>query len=314
MMDTLIFNPFLEWVTGIINDLVNAIMLIAMSFNNVALVLLTWAPVVQTMLIIQGVATAVLIIKAGFDGLTRYIIELNPSDEPPLTYGIKVGAAAAVIWLVPIIVRFTVDVGALLTNDFRVGFQATQLSGGQEIYIIAGAMAGLASIVTTGPVALLIGALIGTGLAILVLLVVLQLGRRASEIAVMVFFGPPAAINITSADQSMFKTWARYLVALVATQALQMIMLAVFLNALLTGLGAAGVVIPTGGMSGIAGVVGVATVQLTELVVVIGLGLMVLKLPKIGDQMAHTINPTGAASLGMQSASMGFMMVRGFGR
>lgn len=295
-----ITNWFDQWLVDLFGALFDLVAKVLISVGTLSSALIHWAPVVDAMLTVQVFATAVLGLKVGLDIYSRYILQLSGEDGDPLdAVLIRAGAAAALIWSIPLAVSLAVDIGNKLTSDVLTNSSA----GAAATLKAADVMKRLVAmaIVASNPTGMLVLAVIQLFLSVALAVIFFQITKRSVELAIMVFIGPVLALNFASPDRSLFGAWVRQLLTLTFTQALQLWLLNLSIIGLTTGLK----------------IQGFGSDPIHEFVALIAIMSATIALPAFIKQMTHQTSHSGVGALagqaGVQFASLGLRSVAGGG-
>jgi len=196
-------------------------LLISFFGSSLANIMSTAMNVLSLPLVVNGVkyaqvlAFTLLVLKAGNEAFTTYILfENGDPDADPTGLVVRTAQSAAIIAALPWIVnevfvfgsKVALDVSALRTGEMGV----------EDWTFLSGAIVSSLGIIVV---------IFGIIIVIMLLVVAIQASIRGAELALMSILGPIMALNLTAHNRSIWSAWFRQLIIICVSQALQIFML-----------------------------------------------------------------------------------------
>ena len=162
----------------------------------------------------QKLALAILAAKVMSEGIQTYILRQNGDpDSDPTSLIIGTAQSVAVISCLPWIVEQVITFGSKVMTDISsLNYGQIELSGITQV-IIGMAMNGI----LTATVCLII--------IIAFIIIGMQIGIRGAELALMSVLGSIMALNLTSANRSLWSSWFKQIIIICVSPAIQLFML-----------------------------------------------------------------------------------------
>ena len=267
--------------------------------NNLAIIsdVLTWAPVRDTLVVVQSVSTAFLILLIILVVTFRYFLPVLPSEEPPSILGLKALLAVVIIWSIYPLLRELAHVGYLAGGDMLAAAAGAQGNTALEGAHAFSQMATLVAAFVVKPVVgVFIAGIILFSIAILFTIVLINIAKRAVELSFMAIIGPLCAISFALSGQTVFWQWLRHCGALVLGMIVQNLGLFLTVRLMISGGGDLG---------------GGQRLPATVILLVFALAMATWKIPQFVDRLASNVTPSGAAGIAMSGVTSAAMLGRG---
>ena len=196
-------------------------LLISFFGSSLANIMSTAMNVLSLPLVVNGVkyaqvlAFTLLVLKAGNEAFTTYILfENGDPDADPTGLVVRTAQSVAIIAALPWIVNEVFIFGSKVASD--VSTLRTGEMGVNDWTFLSSAI-----ISSAGGIIVIFGIII----IIMFLVVAIQASIRGAELALMSIIGPIMALNITANNRSIWSAWFRQLIIICVSQALQIFMI-----------------------------------------------------------------------------------------
>lgn len=163
----------------------------------------------------QILAIALLVVKAGSEIFTTYILyENGDPDADPAGVLVRTAQAAAIIFFMPWLIREIFTFGTKVAKD--VAMLRTGSSSVSDWSYITGI-----SVASQGSVFIIFMIII----LVMLLIISIQAAIRGAELALMSVLGSIMALNLTANNRSIWSAWLRQVIIICVSQALQIFMI-----------------------------------------------------------------------------------------
>lgn len=206
-----------EWINdaifvffnGMLNDLINLASNGIVSMNSMALGLMEMDYVRNTVLLVQAIAGALMVVRIAYHSLTTYILYQSGDDSAdPKKLLFEAFTGTALVTATPWLAIWVFSLGSALASDIAniISFQSQDTS--------------LISLVLGSTFSFVLIALIAV---VLLLLIYIQAAVRAVEVCLLAVMGPILAVG--GLNNELFSAWWKNLVVVSLTQAVQIFLL-----------------------------------------------------------------------------------------
>lgn len=202
------------FLTKIFDDMITLFSTIVVYIMGNAQDVVNHPMIIKGILYAQGLALSYVVIKVVSEAVSTYILYTNgDSDSDPGGLLIRTIQSITIIAVLPWLVRWVYSFGLTLAQDVAnlTGAQSTDLS-----------LLSVGQAVTSLPVVFILIIIVAI---VFIVLIFIQTLVRGAEFGLLSVIGAIMAVDLVTPGRSMYKLWLKELIAIGATQALQIFLL-----------------------------------------------------------------------------------------